>query len=92
MGLNNDGLRQLADHMGHDLQIHVNHYALQSELVERAKVAKVLTAIFNGSLSVPDRKANIDSMIGDVLTSHLVQQGEIQIRSITLCLSIYSSI
>jgi hypothetical protein len=47
-------LRGLADHMGHDLNIHLNHYAFQLEMVERAKVAKVLSAdcaVNNGYIS-----------------------------------------
>lgn len=41
-------LRSLADHMGHNLNIHMNHYALQTNIIERTKVARVLSAISNG--------------------------------------------
>ena len=46
--MNSNELRLLADHMGHDLNIHTSHYSLQSNLLERAKVARVLTAVENG--------------------------------------------
>lgn len=41
----------LAKHMGHDLNIHVDHYALQLDVLERTKVAKVLTAAYIGNMS-----------------------------------------
>lgn len=42
-------LKLLADHMGHSLQIHTDVYRLQSSLLEKAKVAKLLIAVENGS-------------------------------------------
>lgn len=46
--------RLLAQHMGHDFNIHVKHYAIHSNLLERTKVAKVLTAIHTGRLQKQD--------------------------------------
>lgn len=38
-------LKQLADHMGHDLAIHNNHYRQQSAIIERTKIAELLCSI-----------------------------------------------
>jgi len=43
--MNGDELKLLADHMGHSLEIHANIYRLQSSLLERTKVARILTAV-----------------------------------------------
>ncbi|KAF6025388.1 hypothetical protein EB796_016279 [Bugula neritina] len=43
-------LRMLADHMGHDLNIHTNIYRLQTSLIERAKVARILVATHSGTI------------------------------------------
>jgi len=40
----------LADHMGHDLNIHTNVYRLQTSLIERAKVARILVAPHSGTI------------------------------------------
>jgi len=40
-----DELKMLADHMGHDLQIHTTHYRLQTDILERTKVAKLLMRV-----------------------------------------------
>lgn len=60
--MNSNELRLLADHMGHDLNIHANHYSLQSNLLEQAKVARVLTAVENGKFS----KRNTITNLADV--------------------------
>lgn len=44
-------LKMLADHMGHNINIHTDVYRLQSSLLERAKVASVLIAIDNGTIN-----------------------------------------
>jgi hypothetical protein len=43
-------LQMVADHMGHDVNIHCNVYCLQQSTIEKAKVAKILLAIENGML------------------------------------------
>lgn len=62
MNMSQSELRTLADHMGHDLNIHVNHYALQTELMERSKVAKVLTALFHGNLATPSDSVDLNTL------------------------------
>lgn len=41
-------LKLVADHMGHNLNIHTDVYRLQSSLLEKTKVARVLIAMENG--------------------------------------------
>lgn len=38
-------LKMLADHMGHNVNIHTEVYRMQSSLLERSKVASVLIAV-----------------------------------------------
>lgn len=49
--MNQSELQMIADHLGHDLHIHTNVYRLQSNLVERSKVAKILHAVDSGAVS-----------------------------------------
>ncbi|XP_060552738.1 uncharacterized protein LOC132714024 [Ruditapes philippinarum] len=51
-------LKMVADHMGHSLNVHTDIYRLQSCLLEKTKVARVLIAMENG---------NIDSFQGKSL-------------------------
>lgn len=51
LGMTSAEVTLLAKHMGHDLNIHVDHYALQLDVLERTKVAKVLTAAYIGNMS-----------------------------------------
>lgn len=64
--------RLLAQHMGHDFNIHVKHYAMHSNLLERAKVAKVLTAIHTGRIK---RQSSLDDP-PDILDSDVLEPGE----------------
>lgn len=41
-------LKMLADHMGHSLNIHTDHYQLQTSMLERSKVARLLLQHENG--------------------------------------------
>jgi hypothetical protein len=77
MNMNQGELRHLADHLGHDLNIHVNHYAMQSELIERSKVARVLTAVFNGQLSKQTKPTELADI--NVDDSALMQFGELSV-------------
>lgn len=61
--MNSSELRSLADHMGHDLNIHLNHYALQTNIIERTKVAKVLSAVSNGNWSRSANSKELDEVI-----------------------------
>ncbi|XP_052261565.1 uncharacterized protein LOC127865682 [Dreissena polymorpha] len=44
-------LKMVADHMGHNINIHTDVYRLQSSILEKTKVARVLIATENGSIS-----------------------------------------
>ena len=46
--MNQSELQLLADHMGHNLAIHTDHYRLQTSLLEKSKVARLLMAVENG--------------------------------------------
>ena len=41
----------VADHLGHNIDVHTDVYKLQSSLLEKTKVAKVLTALDNGMVT-----------------------------------------
>lgn len=58
--MNSSEMRLLASHMGHDLNIHVDHYTMQSNLLERAKVARVLSAVNNGHLHKLDSVTDLE--------------------------------
>ena len=45
--MTDDELKMLADHMGHNINIHTDIYRLQTSLVEKTKVAKLLLASEN---------------------------------------------
>lgn len=50
--MNDSELSWVADHMGHDINIHRKHYQMQPTLIEKTKVAKVLVAMESGNLTV----------------------------------------
>ena len=43
------GLKWLADHMGHDIDVHREFYRLRESTVERTKVSRLLLAIDEGN-------------------------------------------
>lgn len=51
MDMKENELKMLADHMGHNVNIHTDIYRLQSSVIERAKVARVLIAVDNGMIN-----------------------------------------
>ena len=53
-------LKMVADHMGHDLNIHTSVYRLQSSLIERGKVARILLAADSGSLPRFDETKDLE--------------------------------
>lgn len=55
--------RMLAAHMGHSYNIHIKHYALQTELFEKTKVAKVLTAVHNGSIGKQMEPTDVNQLV-----------------------------
>lgn len=54
-------LALLADHMGHSVNIHTDVYKLQSSLLERSKVAKLLCAVENGTLNRYHNTTEVES-------------------------------
>lgn len=44
-------LKMVADHMGHNMNVHTDVYRLQSSLLEKTKVARVLIAMENGHIN-----------------------------------------
>ena len=50
--MNGGGSKMIADHLGHNLNMYTDVYCLQSSLLERTKVARLLLAVENGC--VPD--------------------------------------
>lgn len=52
----------IADHMGHDLNIHTNIYRLQSSLLERSKVARILMAADSGTLHRFEKSTDLNSV------------------------------
>jgi len=55
-------IRMVADHMGHELNIHTSIYRLQSSLIERAKVARILTAAQKGNIHRFDATTDLNSI------------------------------
>lgn len=60
--MNDNETRLLAHHMGHDYNIHMKHYAMQTNLLERSKVARVLSAISRGTVKTPTERMDIDQL------------------------------
>lgn len=48
--MSRDELQLVADHMGHSLAMHTDVYRLQSSVLERTKVARVLLGLENGHM------------------------------------------
>ena len=49
--MNNEELKLVADHLGHNIDIHTNVYKMQSSVLEETKVAKLLIAMENGGVA-----------------------------------------
>ncbi|KAJ8048409.1 hypothetical protein HOLleu_00714 [Holothuria leucospilota] len=49
--LNESNTEWLADHLGHSVKVHKEHYRLPSSVLEKAKIAKLLMAIDAGMAS-----------------------------------------
>lgn len=58
-------MRALTKHMGHEYNIHINHYSLQSNLLERSKVSRVLTALSTGRLHRFEENKELSDIIVD---------------------------
>jgi len=48
MGLSEQELQEVARHMGHELAVHRKFYRLQDDVIELAKVSKLLLAVEDG--------------------------------------------
>lgn len=48
--------------MGHNLNIHTSHYRLQSNVLERGKVAKLLLAVEKGLISKYDEERELEEI------------------------------
>jgi len=48
LNLSEQELQEVARHMGHELSVHRQYYRLQDDIVELAKVSKVLIAVEKG--------------------------------------------
>lgn len=67
--------KMLASHMGHSLNIHMDHYRCHLSIIERTKVARILCAVANGTLNrfeVPTKFEDVVVEDGD-----LVNQGKL---------------
>ena len=56
-------VRSLADHMGHDINIHTNVYSVPTTIIEKAKVANILYSFASGQLKrleKPESFENVD--------------------------------
>lgn len=65
--------KMLAGHMGHSLNIHLDHYACQLGILERTKVARILCAVENGTLNRLEVRTNLEDVIVD--DADLLNQG-----------------
>lgn len=62
LDLSAEETKLLAKHMGHDLNIHIDHYALTTSVIEKTKVAKVLSAVYNGKLTRQTKLTDLDDL------------------------------
>lgn len=88
-------LALLADHMGHSVNIHTDVYKLQSSLLERSKVAKILCAVENGELSRYRNTTEIDNAMEKLATQSYAADSGKEVTSSFLSLlavSCYSNI
>ena len=70
MNMQTNEVRMLADHMGHDLNIHTNVYSLPSTIIEKAKVANILYSVATGNLKKFDKpKALTDVEVPNIQVS-----------------------
>ena len=51
LDMKHNELKMLADHIGHNLHIHSDIDKMQSSIIEKAKVARILIAAENGSIA-----------------------------------------
>lgn len=76
--MSNDELEMVAEHMGHSTNIHTNVYRLQQNLMERAKMARILLAAEQGSFS-KDSTTQLEHIIIDEIPVYGMFQSQILI-------------
>lgn len=59
--MNQAELKMVADHMGHNVNIHTDIYRMSSSALEKSKVARFLIAMENGLISKFSGR-NLDSI------------------------------
>jgi len=64
-------VKLLADHMGHNLNIHTDVYALQTSIIEKSKVAKILLAVQSGKLQKMDEVTELSNFETPAVTDIL---------------------
>lgn len=57
-----DELEMVADHLGHSVNIHTGVYKMQQNLIERSKVALVLSGVENGLYKKTEQKVYLDTL------------------------------
>lgn len=80
MKMSEDELTLLCGHMGHSLNIHVDHYTLQTDMLIKTKVAKILAAVMQGNIEKKDSRTEIDDV--SVQEIDVIDQGMIIIVKI----------
>lgn len=65
LSMTSDELGMLANHMGHSLHVHANHYRLQTDILERTKVARILLAVDAGTWKRHGKAANLEDVTTD---------------------------
>ena len=55
MDMKSSELRMVAEHMGHNINIHTDIYRLQTYLLEKTKLVRVLIALENDTVGKFDR-------------------------------------
>lgn len=76
LSLTNGELEQLANHLGHDVNVHKQYYRLPQEILFLAKVSKVLIAAENGQLAKYKGKSMEEMNVMDTISESELSEGE----------------
>ncbi|KAJ8049081.1 hypothetical protein HOLleu_01656 [Holothuria leucospilota] len=76
LNLNRNELEQLANHLGHDVNVHQQYYRLPQEVLFLAKVSKVLLAAEKGNLSAYKGKSLEEMDVMDKCSEDEMSEGE----------------
>ena len=74
--MGNHELEMLADHLGHSTNIHTTVYKLQSNLLQRSKVAKILCAVEKGLIHRYKEKVMLEDLDIDSIPLDIVDESE----------------